>query len=246
VRSAVGGALCEHAADLGVIGVVLEEEIDEAGAGDLDLGDRGSAAAPHQRLGELARILARRLASRMARLLAKSPCCASRVRSTSMRRSRAARGTRISGKRGERLAQQCFDQSLQGGPLSNRKGSAVYRKALNRLRADRRRSTSAARRPGQRLDRGSQRLRKRCSGARARALDQQMRAKVIGAPRDQRGGGAEHADRLVEDGRARRPRLAESVQAALSLASARSSASREYGGQCASRRSSSALAAKPS
>jgi hypothetical protein len=36
-------------------------------------------------------------ASRMARLLAKSPCCESRVRSISMSRSRAAAGTSVSG-----------------------------------------------------------------------------------------------------------------------------------------------------
>ena len=54
------------------------------------------------------------LASRMARLLAKSPCCASRVRSTSMLDVARGGGHQVFRQRAERLPQQFFDQGLQG------------------------------------------------------------------------------------------------------------------------------------
>ena len=62
LRFAVAGPLGEHTADFRVIGVVPEEEIDESGARDLHLGERRTLGQRrHQRLGQLARIAARRL-----------------------------------------------------------------------------------------------------------------------------------------------------------------------------------------
>ncbi len=62
LRPAVVCVLREHPADLGVIGVLVEEKIDESGAGDLDFGDRGARRQRRlERFGELARILAGRL-----------------------------------------------------------------------------------------------------------------------------------------------------------------------------------------
>ncbi len=77
-RSAILPPVLKYPANFGVIGVLRQKEIDEAGAGNLDFGNRGARRQrSHQGLRQFARILAGRLgalASRMARLLAKSPC----------------------------------------------------------------------------------------------------------------------------------------------------------------------------
>src|ERR1700716_3923465 len=97
------------------------------------------------------------LASRMARLLAKSPCCASRLLSTSTLKARALAGTRSSGKAARasvnNVSIKVFKANPWGvgykGSVRRTKGrqftAARARKHLNLLRADPRRSTNAGR-----------------------------------------------------------------------------------------------------
>ncbi len=58
VRSAVAGALLQDLADLLMVGVILEEKVDESRAGDLHFRDRGARRqSAGQGFGELAGIL---------------------------------------------------------------------------------------------------------------------------------------------------------------------------------------------
>ncbi len=151
-RPAVPAPLAQHLADLRVIGVIRQEEIDEAGARDLDFGDRRARRQPaHQRLRQFARILARCLGEphgKVAREIA--VLRVARVLDLDARTARAERH-QVFRQRCQGLRQQFFDQCLQGGSKVSRstKGrqfsAARARNPLNPLRADRRRSTSAGR-----------------------------------------------------------------------------------------------------
>ncbi len=73
------------------------------------------------------------LARRMAILVAKSPCWASRVRSTSKATSRSAAGSSDSGNCAKRLPQQLFDQSLQGESASSQRVGSLPRRAAAKV-----------------------------------------------------------------------------------------------------------------
>ena len=211
-RSSVSGVLREHAADLGVIGVSLEEEVDEARARDLDLAIAGLQAAPPRalrpacgdsgaRLGEAHGEIGREVA--VLRVLA---CARPR------RRRRARRAEPGFGQRDERLAQQVFDQGLQGGSAVWIKGSGSLPKARKRpnlLPADPHRSTSAIRAARAAILRAAARARESAAAGSVWGLEQKVGAKVIGPPGDQ---GAGRTETLTPSrrrcGRAlRRPRL---------------------------------------
>ena len=195
----------------------------------------GSTA--HQRLRQFARILARCLGEphgEIAREIAVLRVAGALDLDARNRARRAAPGLR--GNAAERLRQQFFDQGLQGGSEGcgvQRVGSLAPRaprNPLNPLPADRRRSTSAGRAdPGSSSTSGSQFVRKRCKVDARRRLDQEVRAKVIGAPRHQGARGPQHFDRRLRaaDGRNRPRRARNASSPELSLASARSMASRE-------------------
>src|SRR5271156_5850344 len=147
LRAAVGAPNFEHASYLIVVGARRQKEVDDPGAGDLHLGN--GAACRHQlaqRLGNFARILAGRLGEAHGQI-------GGEIAVLSIARAfnfdaAAARGRRyqIFRKLRERLGEQGFNQVFQNQSVfSIGKGSAVYRKELNPLPADRRRSTSAGR-----------------------------------------------------------------------------------------------------
>ncbi len=193
-------------------------------------------------------------ASRIARLLAKSPKDGSRVRSTSIATSRQAPGTRSSGSAASARCNRFSINFFTREPTitRNRKGRQFTRKSsidFERIDVDRPAQARAARagaRPA-----AASRPRKRCSAGRpsasinrwARKWSARRAISALAGPstwiparRDaSRPGDAQAAA-------ARR----NSSRRAASRASARSSASRAYGGQCASRRSSKALAANAS
>src|SRR3984957_19432488 len=129
----------------------------------------------------------------MARLLAKSPCCGSRVLSTSTPKSRAPAGTSSSG----RAASDCFSRFSINVFKANpevwlqRVGSLPLRAPANlsiyfeRIHVNR---PTQTRRSGKPLDVGQPTFQKPLQGGSRRGFDQKMRAKVIGAPGDQRRG----------------------------------------------------------
>ena len=114
---------------------------------------------------------------------------ASRVRSTSKARSRSAAGSSDFGQRAERLPQQ-VDRSkssrrirgvecTKGRQFTRAANASIYFQGIH---VDR---PAQARRPRQRLHERQPELEKALQRGPRRGLDQQMRAKVIGAARDQ-------------------------------------------------------------
>ena len=154
LRAAVGRCPAQDPADFPMIGIVGQEKIDEAGPGDLHLGD---GVARRQRRQQAP---ARSCGDSGGRPCpgAWRDCWRSRRAvhracvSTSMPHLARRRGHQVFGQRLQGLLQQVFDQGLQKRIHLSDKGCAVYRKALNRLPADRHRSTSAGPGPVQRFD----------------------------------------------------------------------------------------------
>src|ERR1700722_6973116 len=146
----------------------------------------------------------------MARLLAKSPCPASRVFSTSMLTSRALAGTSSSGKaaraRSSNFSIKVFKRIRRG---RGRKGGQFTRRGVKlrqsvnlpvssqsvyfqRVHVD---GPTQARRPGQPLHLRQPLFEKALQCGARGGLDQEMRSKMIGPPRNQGAGGAQHIDR---------------------------------------------------
>src|ERR1700722_20954259 len=136
------------------------------------------------------------LASGMARLLAKSPCCASRVFSTSMPTLRAAAGTADSG----RAASACVSNSsikvFKANPrvrsTKGRQFTAIFSVYFQWIHVDR---PAQAGDLEQRLHLGQPFLEEALQRGPRGGLDEQMRAIVIGAPCNQGAGGPPHVAR---------------------------------------------------
>src|ERR1700731_560104 len=146
------------------------------------------------------------LARRMARLLAKSPCCASRVFSTSMLKVRAAAGTRSSGRAVSACRSKFSIKVFKANPTRQeykRAGSLPQTCRwtsssvdLQRIHVD---GPTQAWRPKQLLHLRQPVLQEALQGGARGGLDQEMRTEVIGAPRDQGAGGSQYPDgRLVQ------------------------------------------------
>ncbi len=179
-----------------MIGVGSDEEVDETGARDLDLGDGGiGRQAGNQRFGQLARILARALGEPHRDVAGKIAVLRiTRTFDLDVERARAGRNQRL-GQRCQRLAQQVRDQGLQFGSVFNQKGSAVYRKvfrlpARQSIHFERIDVDGPAQAPGtrqcldQRQPPGQEALQHDPRGR----LEQQMSAKMIRSPREQGAG----------------------------------------------------------
>src|SRR5277367_4773082 len=138
------------------------------------------------------------LARRMARLLAKSPCCGSRVFSTSTPTLRAAAGTWVSGSAAMACASSFSIRVFKANPwlTKGRQFNANPSIHLQRIHIDR---PAQAGRAGEALhprQPGSEKALQRGPLGR---LDQQVRAKVIGPAGDQGAGRAQNSDgRLVQ------------------------------------------------
>ena len=105
----------ENAPDLGVIGALVQEEIDESGAGDLDLGHRRMGGQRgFDGFGDLARVLARSLREAHGDVPGEV-AMGGVARALHFDVDGALRGGYQGfGQRGERLPQQGLDQALQG------------------------------------------------------------------------------------------------------------------------------------
>src|SRR5258708_9333522 len=139
------------------------------------------------------------LASRMARLLAKSPCCASRVLSTSTLKARSAAGTRSSGRAASacrsKFSIRVFKANPWGQvtkPVKSKKGRQFTAKCsihFQRIHVD---GPTQAGRTAQFFHLRQPILQKALQSGPRGGLDQDMRTEVIGPPRDQGAGGPPH------------------------------------------------------
>src|SRR5580698_7957732 len=138
------------------------------------------------------------LARRMARLLAKSPCCGSRGFSTSPPTLRASAGTRVSGSAALACVSSFSIRVFKANPwlTKGRQFTAKFSVHFQRIHIDR---PAQAGRPGEVFhprQPGAQETLQRGPLGR---LDQQVRAIVIGPAGDQGAGGAQNSDgRLVQ------------------------------------------------
>src|ERR1700734_3841244 len=138
------------------------------------------------------------LARRMARLLAKSPCCGSRVFSTSTLTLRASAGTWASGSAAMACTSSFSIRVFKANPwlTKGRQFTAKFSVHFQRIHIDR---PAQAGRPGEVFhprQPGAQETLQRGPLGR---LDQQVRAIVIGPAGDQGAGGAQNSDgRLVQ------------------------------------------------
>src|SRR5258706_8738770 len=142
------------------------------------------------------------LARRMARLLARSPCCASRVFSTSMLKVRAAAGTRSSGRSASACRSKFSISVFKANPwLRSTKGSVRGTKGrqftakssiyFQRIHVD---GPTQPGRTGEFFHLRQPILQKALQRGPRGGLDQEMRTEVIGAPRNQGAGGPQHFD----------------------------------------------------
>src|SRR5579863_3114255 len=138
------------------------------------------------------------LARRMARLLAKSPCCASRVFSTSTVTLRASAGTWVSGSAAMACASNFSIKVFKANPwlTKGRQFNANLSIHLQRIHIDR---PTQAGRAGKAFHPRQPEAEKALQRGPLGRLDQQVRAKVIGPAGDQGAGGAQNSDsRLVQ------------------------------------------------
>src|SRR5258708_4449639 len=141
------------------------------------------------------------LASRMARLLAKSPCCASRVFSTSTLKARSAAGTRASGRAAHACRRKISVKGLQGKPwgpgtkpVKSTKGRQFTAKCSIHFQRIHVNGPTQAGRTAQFFHLRQPILQKALQSGPRGGLDQEMRTEVIGPSRDQGAGGPQHFD----------------------------------------------------
>src|SRR5579863_5258560 len=133
------------------------------------------------------------LARRMARLLAKSPCCGSRVFSTSTLTLRASAGTWVSGSAAMACASKFSIKVFKANPwlTKGRQFNANLSIHLQGIHIDR---PAQAGRPGEAFHPRQPEAEKALQGGPLGRLDQQVRAKVIGPAGDEGAGGAQNSD----------------------------------------------------
>ena len=185
LRPSVSGTFIEDAREFAAIGVRLDEEIQKAGAGDLDpLDGLVRRHCGQQGLGELARILARGLGELHGQVTGEVAVL--RVASAfDFDAERTSRGRHhLIGQRLERRPQQFFDQDFhRGGSLPWRRPRGLTLLDLERIDVDRPAQTRGTRK---RLDHRQPARQEALQTAARRRLDEHMRPKVIGAARHQR------------------------------------------------------------
>src|SRR5580658_7148764 len=157
------------------------------------------------------------LARRMARLLAKSPCCGSRVFSTSTLRLRASAGTWVSGSAAMACASNFSIKVFKANPwlTKGRQFNANLSIHLQRIHIDGPAQAGWAGEAFHPRQPGSEKALQRGPLG---GLDQQVRAKVIGPAGDHGAGGAQNSNgRLVQRPAGAQRRAQECVQSAAVL-----------------------------
>ena len=169
-----------------MVGVSVEEKVDEPGAGDLDPRDRGICRqSRHQRFGQLAGILARHLRRDAWRYYWQNPRAAGRGSLDLYVGGALGRRNEVSGQRDERLAQQVLDQCLQGASVWQRAGSLPTANASIHFQGIHIDRPAQPGRPRQRFYERQPEREKALQRGACGCLDQKVRTKVIGAAGDQ-------------------------------------------------------------